>query len=163
MTKKTGLKKNAFKKNRQWEVDNLDPELGYVEELKKQIYSEDPKKAQEAQEALDFLEQFNSEYYDNKGLKSEDALHNTEDLRKDCYNRTNSANRDAYGIQNSGGAVIFIDGYGDKANDFLDAAYNAKVEKHKIEREKLLNVNQKTRKKNSKKSGKSNNPSGRNK
>lgn len=106
---KAGLTKNAFKKNRRWEVDNLDPQHGYVKDLKEQAKSDDPAKAKEAKEALEFLSKFNNEYYDNHGLNKEDALHNTKELRKECYNRTNAANRDIYGIQDSGGALFKTD------------------------------------------------------
>lgn len=106
---KAGLTRNAFKKNRRWEVDNLDPQLGYVEDLKKRAKSDDPKIAQEAKEALEFLSKFNNEYYDSHGLRDEDALHNTDELRRDIYSRNNSANRDLYGIQDSGGALFKTD------------------------------------------------------
>ena len=99
---------NRFKKNRKWQVDNLCPKHGYIPNLIKQSKSTNPTLAAEAVEALAFIKKFNAEYYDNSGLKTENALHNTPELVKDCYNRTNSANRDLYGIKMSAGEGVII-------------------------------------------------------
>lgn len=97
-----GLERNAFKKNRKWEVDNLDPKEGYIKDLKELSKSKNKKVAQEAKDALKWIQKFNNEYYDNCGLNKVDALHNTKELRRDCYSRMNAANRDLFGIKNCG-------------------------------------------------------------
>lgn len=52
---------------------------------------------EKSKEALQFLTKFNNEYHKNV-LKKDDpkALHNTDQLRKDCYDRENAKNRDVY-------------------------------------------------------------------
>lgn len=43
---------------------------------------------------LEYITKFNNEYYKKFGLKEDDALHNTPELKKDCYDRGNSIDRD---------------------------------------------------------------------
>lgn len=95
---KFALIRATYRKNRQWMIDNLDPKTGYVKDLLKQAECDDPVKRAEAQEALLFISKFNEEYYNNTGLTSKNALHSSDSLKKDCYNRTNSANRDLLSI-----------------------------------------------------------------
>lgn len=45
-------------------------------------------------EDKEWLEKFNNEYYDLKGLKELDALHNTPELKKNVYDMHNAARRD---------------------------------------------------------------------
>ena len=86
--KEMGLEVKSFPKHKQWAVDQ-----DYVHKLSK--------------EEQDFLGQFNQEYYRNRVKKGDpNALHNTDKLRKDCYARENSANRDLFAIKSVGKAVI---------------------------------------------------------
>lgn len=111
---KWGLIRNSFTKNRRWEVDNLDYNEGYLWWLKQQAKCGKPKLEAEANEALEWLDKFNREYYNNSGLKKKDALHNTDELRKDCYNRTNAAHRDILGMWS-----IYFDGIEDVDSECL--------------------------------------------
>jgi hypothetical protein len=87
MAKKYGLKQSNFPKNKQWQVDQ-----DYIQTL--------------SNTAKDWLNQFNSEYYGGGPKKGcPKALHNTDELRKDCYNRTNRANNDVYGIHSCSGKM----------------------------------------------------------
>lgn len=96
--KTVGLERGTFKRNRQWAVDNVHPKDGYIKDLRERAKSDNAAIAAEAEEALAFLAKFNNEYYNNTGLKKEDAFHNTPELRKECYDRTNAANRDLHAI-----------------------------------------------------------------
>jgi hypothetical protein len=79
-----GLNVKAFRPQRRWALDNLTD--GYHKRLP-------------PEEAL-WLERFNREYYgaDAKSLNSPDALHNTVDLRRDCYRLQNYATRDVVSL-----------------------------------------------------------------
>lgn len=113
--KKTiGLEKGTFKRNVQWAIDQ-----DYVDTLKEQAKSSDPQKAKEAQATLEFVSKFNNEYYGGSVKKGdEEALHNTDELRKDCYDRNNRSNRDIYSIYDAGGAII----KGDDADLLIEEA-----------------------------------------
>jgi len=80
-----GLEPRTFPKNVQWAIDQ-----DYVSQL-------DP-------EQKEFLGRFNNEAYGNYGLKEPEALHNTPELRRCCYDRNNCQNRDLYAIH--GNALI---------------------------------------------------------
>lgn len=55
---------------------------------------------EEAMAALDFLHKLNSEYYKNVIKKGDrKALHKTKKLRRDCYARENSRNRDIMSVE----------------------------------------------------------------
>ena len=55
----------------------------------------------EAETTLDYLTKFNNEYYKGVVKKGdENALHNTDELRKSIYSRQNAKNRDIMSIQN---------------------------------------------------------------
>lgn len=56
-----------------------------------------------------WLKQFNGEYYLNQGLKSASPIHTTEEQRKDCYNRHNSAYRDVLNMAVCGSRIDSID------------------------------------------------------
>jgi len=130
-----GLEQNAYRKNRRWAVDNVNKQDGYVEDLIKRTHSDDPRISKEAEVGLLWLQKFNNEYYDNHGLMKEDALHNTEELRKECYNATNAANRDIFSILNSGyfyGALLSLEYDNDQVSDLIDENLNT------IEIEQLL-------------------------
>ena len=46
-------------------------------------------------ELLDYMNKFSAEFHKNVIKKGDpDALHNTDELRRDCYKRENSRNRD---------------------------------------------------------------------
>lgn len=82
-------------KHRAWEVDQ-----DYIDKLEAMERSGNA----EATEALDYLNKFLGEYYHNTGIPAKPnpekpALHNTDTLRKDCYNRTNRAARDLYSVK----------------------------------------------------------------
>lgn len=52
---------------------------------------------EESRKALKWLSKFNNEFHKNVIKKHDDtSLHCTEDLRKDCYARENSRNRDIW-------------------------------------------------------------------
>lgn len=54
----------------------------------------------EAVEALDYITKFNDEFHKNIIKKGDNtALHNTDALRKDCYARENSKNRDISSVR----------------------------------------------------------------
>lgn len=55
----------------------------------------------EAEEVLDYLTKFNNEYYKGVVKKGDNnALHNTDELRKSVYARQNAKNRDIMSVQN---------------------------------------------------------------
>jgi hypothetical protein len=100
-----GNEKFTYKRNRLWALDHIDPNSGYLKDLQAKADAGCPKAA----EALLWLAKFNNEYYNNTGLKDEDALHSTDELRKDCYNRTNAANRDLYSISDCSGFISSLE------------------------------------------------------
>lgn len=86
--KRFGLEFKSFPKHKQWALDQ-----DYIHLLD--------------DEAKDWLNQFNQEYYRNRIKKGDpNALHNTDELRKDCYNRENAANRDLYAIKATGNLIV---------------------------------------------------------
>ena len=61
--------------------------------------SDNPKKAKEAREALDFLDRFNREYYNSSINKDDDnVLHCTDELRKSAFNNHNRIRRDIMNV-----------------------------------------------------------------
>lgn len=55
---------------------------------------------QEAMDALAYITKFNNEFHKNVVKKNDpNALHNTDKLRKDCYNRENARNRDVMSVE----------------------------------------------------------------
>jgi len=81
--KKTiGLQPRVFKKNRQWAVDQ-----DYGHTL--------------SREHQEWLSKFLCEYYNGYVKKGDpNALHNTDELRLDCYDRNNKFNNDVSSILN---------------------------------------------------------------
>lgn len=61
--------------------------------LRKVIYDN----CAEARKHLEYITKFNNEFHKNV-IKKDDrnALHNTDELRQDCYSRENSKNRDLF-------------------------------------------------------------------
>jgi hypothetical protein len=52
---------------------------------------------EESKRALEFITKFNNEYHKNVVKKGDkNALHSTDELRRDCYERENAKNRDAF-------------------------------------------------------------------
>lgn len=88
MSKKLyGLIPQAFPKNKRWAIDQ-----DYSQEL--------------SLEDQVWLAQFNNEYYGGKVKKGDlTALHNTDDLRQDCYRRNNISNRDLFAIKECSGLI----------------------------------------------------------
>ena len=75
-----GLKVGAFRPGRRWAVDNVGPG-GYAHTL--------------SPEERAWLEQFNREYYDaDFKRRGAQPLHNTNELRRDCYGLQNASHRD---------------------------------------------------------------------
>lgn len=70
----------------------IDEELSY--QLLKQVVYEG---SQAAKEALEYLTKFNNEFHKGTTKKGDsEALHKTDELRKDCYARVNAKNRDVF-------------------------------------------------------------------
>lgn len=69
------------------------------DELSESLLGQINQGSKEARAALEFLTKFNNEYH-KAVVKADDpdALHNTKDLRRDCYRRKNAANRDVSAI-----------------------------------------------------------------
>lgn len=89
------VKPGLHYKHRQWEVDQ-----DYIEDLEQA----ERNGCAEARTALDWLTKFLGEYYHNTGIPAKPnpdnpALHHTTELRRDCYNRTNRAQRDLYSVK----------------------------------------------------------------
>lgn len=82
--KNWGLEQKSFPKHKQWSVDQ-----DYTDQLD--------------DETAAWLSKFNDEYYRNKFVKDEPALHKD---KKECYSRENARNRDLYAIKNVGGAIL---------------------------------------------------------
>lgn len=102
--KLVGLDAKTYAKNKRWQVDQ-----DYISILRQQAKSDIPYVAQEAQVALEFMSKFNTEYVGGNVKKGDrDALHNTDELRKDCYTRNNISNRDAYAIRECSGRINSI-------------------------------------------------------
>lgn len=133
-----GLDSAKFKKNKQWQVDQDNEVDGYVSKLKKQAKCGIPHMEKEAQEALAYLAQFNDEYYSGEIKKGDPtAIHNTDALRKDCYNRNNHTNNDVYSIYDSGNAIVKADLY--EEEQFLIDNLDASDNPYGIESEDALN------------------------
>lgn len=119
MTKKVRSKKgNVYDK----ETVHLDPNVlppskrflqdqDYIEKLRRIAKDEkDPKKAKEALKALKYLAKFNKEYYSSCPKKDDPgALHNTPELRKDCYNRGNRQRRDVLSALGARFMIEYLD------------------------------------------------------
>lgn len=85
------LKKKQLPKNHQWKHD-----FDYINKL--------------SPEDQEFLAKFIKEYYDGNIKKGDlEALHATDDLRKDCYNRKNRGNRDMMAIMDWRGGMDRLD------------------------------------------------------
>ena len=99
-----GLQPKSFAKNKQWMVDQ-----DYAKKL--------------SQEEQEWLNRFNQEYYRNTFESTEKDLHNTPELKKQCYSNENARNRDLYGIGYEFGYMVgsktVIDGEGNEI-DLLD-------------------------------------------
>ena len=89
----------AFKKGHRYSSrDMIDEEMSWML-LERIINSNGTDR--EAVEALTYLTKFNNEYHKNVIKKDdEDALHNTDELRRSCYARENAKNRDIMSVQN---------------------------------------------------------------
>lgn len=101
-----GLEPKTFPKNKQWAIDQ-----DYYHLL--------------CPLDKEWMSKFNNEFYGGKIKKGDPtALHNTDDLRKECYNRNNAANRDTYAIKNGVGCLDFPESIEDVINmtedDVLD-------------------------------------------
>lgn len=84
----------------------IDEELSY-ELLKRVVYDSD----EQAREALEYLTKFNNEFHKGTTKKGDkNALHNTDELRRDCYARVNAKNRDVF----SKCAVFLVGTYEDQ-------------------------------------------------
>ena len=112
MSKKLyGLITQAFPKNKRWSIDQ-----DYVESL--------------SQSDKEWLAQFNNEYYGGKVKKGDTtALHNTDDLRQDCYRRNNLSNRDLLSIKECSGLIEIDDSikeelYNIDMDSYLDSLDN---------------------------------------
>lgn len=84
---KFGLEPKSFAKNKQWMVDQ-----DYVKDLNK--------------EEQEWLNRFNQEYYRNTFEQNENDLHNTKELKRQCYSNENARNRDLYGIGYEFGFIV---------------------------------------------------------
>jgi len=89
----------AFKAgHRQNTREFIDEELSYqlLDKIIKSKYTDT-----KSMEALAYITKFNNEYYKNVIKKGDTtAIHNTDKLRKDCYARENSKNRDIMSREN---------------------------------------------------------------
>lgn len=115
-----GLCKKNFKKNRTWELDGQEE---FVNKMLKQSKSSNPKLAKEAEEALLYLNQFNLEFHDGSELSKKETLHNTPELKRDCYTRNNCQNRDLVSIKTSSykGGIESIEKHEEKFDEaFLE-------------------------------------------
>lgn len=57
-----------------------------------------------------FLNKFNREFIEGN-CSHENPLHNTQELKRDCYGRNNARNRDLLSIKKASGMVVDIDEY----------------------------------------------------
>lgn len=53
----------------------------------------------------EWLRRFSREFYDGSVPRDGSALHDSDNLRRDCYQRKNLANRDLFSIFNSNGRI----------------------------------------------------------
>lgn len=97
-----GLQPKSFAKNKQWMVDQ-----DYTKQLSK--------------EEAEWLNRFNQEYYRNTFESSEKDLHNTPELKKQCYNNENARNRDLYGIGYEFGYMVGSNTVNDGEGNEIDA------------------------------------------
>jgi len=59
---------------------------------------------------LDFLDKFNREFHEGAIKKGdENALHNTDELRRSCYLQNTKQTRDLYGIKQAAGLMSYGD------------------------------------------------------
>jgi hypothetical protein len=124
--KLVGLDVKTYPKNKRWQVDQ-----DYIAILREQAKSDIQYLAHEAQVALEFMSKFNTEYVGGNVKKNDpDSLHNTEKLRKDCYSRNNSSNRDAYAIRECTGRLSSI--YEKVGTDFIDSLANNPINDYEI-------------------------------
>jgi hypothetical protein len=117
----------AFKAgHRQTAREFIDEELSYalLKKIKDSNYTD-----QESMDALAYITKFNNEFHKNVVKKDDpNALHSTDKLRKDCYARENSRNRDIMSREN-------------KFLKSLDAQTVPKDSTHDTLGEKLANEN----------------------
>ena len=89
----------AFKKGHRHSVrEMIDEELSWtlLDKIVKSKYTDT-----KAMEELAYITKFYNEYYRNVIKKGDEkALHNTDELRKSCYSRTNARNRDLMSMHN---------------------------------------------------------------
>jgi len=89
----------AFKKGHRFSSrDMIDEDLSWelLERIEKSNWTD-----KEAIDALTYITKFNNEFHKNVIKKGDpNALHNTDELRKDCYARENAKNRDIMSVQN---------------------------------------------------------------
>lgn len=93
------LRKRQLPKNIQWMFD-----FDYINSL--------------SEEEKEWLNKFIKEYLDAAIKKGdEEAIHNTDNLRKDCYNRRNRQNRDLMSILNCNGKMWRINHESDEGKE----------------------------------------------
>lgn len=72
----------------------IDEELSY-RLLKKVVFEG----CEESRRHLEYITKFNNEFHKNVIRKGDaSALHSTDELRRDCYDRENARNRDVYSL-----------------------------------------------------------------
>ncbi len=108
--KTVGLDKYTFPKNKQWQIDQ-----DYTDKL-------DEKTAE-------WLAKFNNEFVGAKVIKGDPAaLHNTQELRRDCYRRSNVARRDMYAIKEAGGALEQFPEHEPDGDEWLESPEDAIID-----------------------------------
>jgi hypothetical protein len=104
-SKLAGLVPASYPKNKQWQVEGYEH---FTRKLKQEITKKSAK-AEEARIALEWLAKFNNEYVSGNVKKGDStALHNTDELRKSCYDNNNRSNRDLFSIKQSANLISYL-------------------------------------------------------
>lgn len=109
----------------------IDEELSY--KLLDKVMSEG---CEESRRALEYLTKFNNEFHKNVLKKGDpNALHNTDELRKACYNRNYALVKDDYPM--TGRGKVSLDDH-PKMESFFNSSLSLSHEDHLIELIDLL-------------------------
>lgn len=81
-----------------------------------------------------WLAKFTEEYVNANIPKDKPRLHKTKKLKKDCYDRNNSRNRDIYTKSKAGGKLMYLE---EMRNNLIDTKFEDKII-NKIDKSKKL-------------------------
>jgi len=98
-----GLNILSFPRYVRWMMDE-----DYIPKLQQELRRcKNPARIKEIKEGLAWLAQYREERYGRTNLRAENAIHNTDEMRKELYNDDYHAKNDAYTISKCENKLLF--------------------------------------------------------